>query len=224
MEAATTQYVNAKGDIYLRDAANRSAKKITTIKNHTALTVLSSSNGWSYVQVGKEKGYVYTSALSKKNPQEHQKLTGGFSPKEGLTLTYSPAFDSDKSSTYDVLQDPDKPHVKKLINREYPDSYSYAVYVETDESLFLGFTETDWVVAYASYPLQKGRYFSTYQEGYKLNYFVESTTATHKVKAGTFNNVTVVRSGDWRYYYVKNIGVIRITFDGISFVELASIK
>lgn len=68
------------------------------------------------------------------------------------------------------------------------------------------------------------RYFSFSPEGQKVNFFVESTTATVKVKAGTFNNVTIIRSGDARFYYVKNVGVIKITYDNTVFVELASIQ
>lgn len=101
--ATTTQYVNAKGDIYLRDAANSKAKKIAVIKNHSAISVIS-SKGWSYVQFGKQKGYVHTSALSKKDPKENQVISGGMSPKVGLTLTYSPDFESTGSATYKVQQ------------------------------------------------------------------------------------------------------------------------
>lgn len=102
VEAATTHYVNAKGDIFLRDAANSKAKKIATIKNHSAISVISSSDGWSYVQFGKLKGYVYTSALSKKHPKENQVISGSMSPKAGLTLTYSPNFNSSESATYKI--------------------------------------------------------------------------------------------------------------------------
>ena len=62
---AVTHYVSAKGDIKLREKANQRAKTIRWIKNGTKVAVLSSSKGWSYVQIGNQKGYVYTSALKK---------------------------------------------------------------------------------------------------------------------------------------------------------------
>ena len=93
VEATSEMYVNAKNDIFLRVEPNKNAKKIGTIQNHSKITVLSSSNGWSYVQAGKSKGYVYTSALSKKNPKTTlTTVTGGLTPKEGLILTYEPSF------------------------------------------------------------------------------------------------------------------------------------
>lgn len=64
--AAQDMYVNAKSDIHLRKTADPNAAKIGTLKNHSKVTVLSSSNGFSYVSSGKDKGYVYTSALSNK--------------------------------------------------------------------------------------------------------------------------------------------------------------
>ena len=67
--AEKTMYVKAKGDIILREKPNKDAKRLGTIKNHSALKVISTSNGWSYVNTGKKKGYVYASTLVNKNPK-----------------------------------------------------------------------------------------------------------------------------------------------------------
>ena len=99
--ATSEMYVHAKNDIFLRVEPSQDAKKIGTIQNHSKVTVLSSSKGWSYVQAGKSKGYVYTSALSKKNPKAvSTTVTGGLAPKEGLILTYEPSFLEEKKETF----------------------------------------------------------------------------------------------------------------------------
>ena len=68
-QAATTQFVQAKNDILLRDAPNKDAKTISKIKNHSKVTVHSQKNGWAYVEQSGKKGYIYASTLTTKNPQ-----------------------------------------------------------------------------------------------------------------------------------------------------------
>src|SRR5690606_37494692 len=122
VEAKTDMYVHAKNDIILRAEPKQNAKTIGTIQNYTKVTVLSSSNGWSYVQAGKSKGYVYTSALSKKNPKAgSMTVTGGLAPKEGLILTYEPSFLVDEKETFYVEKEDEYTYLYNRKSPLYPD-------------------------------------------------------------------------------------------------------
>ncbi|MER2107307.1 MAG: SH3 domain-containing protein [Solibacillus sp.] len=86
----TTKYIQAKNDIFLREKPSASATKMTTIPNRSAVFVYYSADGWSYIHYNKQKGFVYTSALTDKKPSTN--VTGGLLPKTGLKLTYASEF------------------------------------------------------------------------------------------------------------------------------------
>lgn len=221
----TTMYVSAKGDIVLRVKPAKNAERMGTIKNHSKLTVFSSSKGWSHVQAGKSKGYVYTSALSKKNPNAAKPapttVTKGLTPVNGLTLTYSPSFWDDAKETFVVKKDG---VYTGLFNKESA-LYSSYVYIEDKNRLMMGVTDSDVILVDVLYPLKQGTYAkSTYDDGYKV--LVESTTKTIKVKAGSFKNVIILRHKDGsREYIAKGIGIIKSTNNkGTIITELVSVK
>ena len=225
--ATTEVYVNAKNDIILRVEPKQNADQIGTIQNHSKVTVLSSSNGWSYVQAGKSKGYVYTSALSKQNPKAAATtVTGGLTPKEGLTLTYEPSFLEKKKETFYVEKEDEYTYLYNKKSSLYPDLSNFT-YIEDGKRLLMGVSSSDFIFVYVPYPLKQGATTidsSTMYEDQKV--LVESTTKTVTVKAGTFKNVVILRYPDGsREYFAKGIGILKSTNkNGEIFTELVSVK
>lgn len=222
----TVMYVNAKSDIVLRTKPAQNADRLGTIKNHAQLTVLSSSNGWSYVQAGKNKGYVYTSALSKKNPKvaiAPTTVTKGLTPVNGLILTYSPSFSQVKKETFHVKRDGKYTYLFKKRSPIYTDLADYT-YVEDKDRLMMGESSSSFAFMDLPYPLKQGAYTIDTASDEKV--LVESTTKTIKVKAGSFRNVVILRYTDgYRIYFAKGIGVIKSTDDkGKILMELTSVK
>jgi uncharacterized protein YgiM (DUF1202 family) len=225
--AKTEMYVHAKNDIILRVEPKQNAKKIGTIQNHSKVTVLSSSKGWSYVQAGKSKGYVYTSALTKKNPKAvSTTVTGGLTPKEGLILTYQPSFLEEERETFTVEKDDEYTFLYNKKSPLYPDLSNFT-YIEDKKRLLMGVSSSDFIFVNVPYPLKQGATTidsSLMFEEQKV--LVESTTKTITVKAGTFKNVVILRypSGS-KVYFAKGIGVLKITGkNGEIFSELVSVK
>ncbi|WP_052344295.1 SH3 domain-containing protein [Bacillus ndiopicus] len=226
--ASKTVYVNAKSDIILRDQPVKNAKQIGTVKNKSAVTLLSTKQEWSYIQAGKQKGYVYSSALSAKNP--NKKVTGGLYPKAGLTLIYSPDYYAaskkgvEKYHTCGSKEYTSVVLVLSTIPCSNDVNYGYAVgdYVSewhnNTKWLDIGVAESDVTFGQYKYPMTEGSYTYEYtilpNEDFpeKVKIFVESTTKTVKVKAGTFENVVILKAyNNYRYYFVKDIGLIKIT-------------
>ncbi|MEK3934391.1 SH3 domain-containing protein [Sporosarcina sp. FSL W7-1349] len=224
---ATEMYVHAKNDIILRSAPNQNADTLGTIQNHSKVVVLSSSNGWSYVQAGKSKGYVFTSALSNQNPNAAPTMvTGGLAPKEGLILTYAPSFLENKKETFVVEKEEEYTYLYNKKSPLYPELSNFT-YIETDKGLLMGVSSSDFIFVNVPYPLKQGTYTtdtSLLFEDQKV--LVESTTKTITVKAGTFQNVVILRFPDGsRAYFAKGIGIIKATDqNGKIFTELVSVK
>ncbi|WP_158232313.1 MULTISPECIES: SH3 domain-containing protein [unclassified Sporosarcina] len=222
----TSMYVNAKNDIVLRAKPSQNAERMGTIKNHSKLTVFSSSNGWSRVQAGKSKGFVYTSALSKKNPNAAPtSVNGGLSPVSGLTLTYEPSFMEDTKETFITRRDGKSTYLFNT-SKKSPFSYAEFVYYEDKDRLMMGVAESDFIFVDAAFPLRQGKSFTGYnlEENYKV--LVESTTKTIKVKAGSFRNVVILRYPNGsREYLAKGIGIIKSTDkNGKTYTELTAVK
>lgn len=220
-------YVNAKNDIFLRVEPKQNAKRIGTIPNHSKISVLSSSNGWSYVQADKNKGYVYTSALSKKNPKATlTTVTGGLTPQEGLILTYEPSFLETKKETFYVEKEDEYTYLYNKKSHLYPHLSNFT-YIEDGKRLLMGVSSSDFIFVNVPYPLKQGTYTvdsSVMFENQKV--LIESTTKTITVKAGTFKNVIILRYPNRsRAYFAKGIGIIKMTdSNGKIFTELVSVK
>lgn len=225
--AASDMYVNAKTDIVLRDKPKQDATKISTIKNHSKVTVLSSSNGWSYVQAGKNKGFVYTSALSKKNPKAAgTTVTGGLAPKAGMILTYEPSFLEDKKETFYVEKEDDYTFLYNKKSPLYPDLSNFT-YIEDGKRLLMGVSSSDFIFVNIPYPLKQGAAVidsSMMFEEQKV--LVESTRKTVTVKAGTFTNTVILKYPNGaRAYFAKGVGIIKSTDkNGRVITELVTIK
>lgn len=222
----TEMYVSAKGDIFLRAKPEKTADKLSTIKNHSSVTVISSSNGWSYVQAGKSKGYVYTSALSKIGPKAAPtSVTKGLTPTNGLILTYEPSFLENTRETFYVEKEDDFTFLYNKKSSHYP-SYSNFTYIENNDGLMMGVSDSDFIFVDVPYPLKQGTYTIQTDYSYDQEVLVESTTKTIKVKAGSFKNVVILRYSDGsREYFAKGVGIIKSTAgNGEVITELVSVK
>ena len=219
-------YVNAKSDIHLRETADPNAAKIGTLKNHSKVTVLSSSNGFSYVSSGKDKGYVYTSALSNKIIKPAPTVvTRGLAPVDGLTLTYYPSFLENKRETFHVEKDEGFTYLYNKKSPLYPDLSNFT-YIENEYGMMMGVSSSDFIFINSPYPLEQGTYFTQSDYYDDESVFVESTTKTITVKAGTYRNVVILRFSDGsREYLAKGIGIIKSTNgNGDVITELESVK
>lgn len=227
--AGKTMYVNAKGDIILRETPAKDGVRIGTIKNRSAITVLSSSKGWSKVDTGKKTGYVYTSALSAKKPVPPV-VKSGLMPKVGLVLTYYPSISgSSDKETFDVTQ---KDGMRLLVNRATDGDD--LVYSEADGRFTLGYDGLGYNRFSFAYPMKHSgkttEFFEEVMEDqhylYSKSVTVESTVGTLKTPAGTFNDVVVIQAfSGYKHYFAKGYGLIKIVMDnGETLVELHAVK
>ena len=90
----------------------------------------------------------------------------------------------------------------------------------------MGVSSSDFIFINSPYPLEQGTYFTQSDYYDDESVFVESTTKTITVKAGTFRNVVILRFWDGsREYLAKGIGIIKSTNgNGDVITELESIK
>ena len=225
--AATNMYVNAKADIILRAEPKQNAVKIRTIKNHAKVTVLSSSNGWSYVQAGKDKGYVYTSALTKKKPKAAAStVTGGLAPRDGLILTYEPSFSEQKRETFYVETEDEYTYLYNKKSPLYPDLSNFT-YIEDGKRLLMGVSSSDFIFINVPYPLKEGGTITDSSMMFEeQKVLVESTSKTVTVKAGSFTNTVILRYPNGsRAYFAKGVGIIKSTDkNGKVITELISME
>lgn len=225
--ATTTQYVNAKNDIILRDAPKKEAKQIGKVKNFSKVKVYSSSNSFSYIQSGKVKGYVYTTALSMKNPKTTKStvVTSGLSPAIGKSYTYEPSFqESGEKTTYKLKKEDG---ITMLLKEDYIG----VAYLESPKRFEMGVANSDVFFFSFTYPMKAGSTIDDIDYGFDTpdtytKVAVESTTATVKTKAGTFKQVVILNYPNGaKYYLAKGYGLIKaIDKDGKTSVELISVK
>lgn len=227
--AEKTMYVNAKSDIVLREKPEKNAKQIGTVKNKSQVKVISISKGWAYINAGTKKGYVYESALTAKNPATNKTVKGGLLPKDGLKLTYSPDFLSQqKSSTYRAEKMEDG---AVYLSNNNGDTF---VYGENKKGLAITLCACGWFLLDVEYPFIQGKYTIEYHEDetsdeptlVPVKILVESTTATVKVKAGTFKNVVILKTkSGGKYYLAPGIGLIKaVNIYGKVYLELSKVQ
>lgn len=214
----------------LNQVSNSVKSSLNSIKN-------SSLNDLAKQSIAK----IHHDLLAKSTSTEATSATikGGLMPKEGLILTYNPSvlndgkevFIVEKSGDFSAEKSGNTTYLKNITNPGDINYRSY-YYYEDNENIIMGLDDTDWQFFILSYPMKQGEYIKdTYfdSEDYTMKYrkvFVETTTATINVKAGTFNNVVVLRSETGlKHYFAEGIGLIRSTDkNGKIVTELSSIK
>ena len=105
-----TMYVTASAGLNLRKGPSTSYAVIKTLSKGTEVTVVSSSNGWSKVNVGGVSGYVSSDYLSSTKPS-----TGSSSSNESTSNTTSTMYTTDRlnlrkgaGTSYSVITTLDK--------------------------------------------------------------------------------------------------------------------
>ncbi|MFJ5770291.1 hypothetical protein [Psychrobacillus sp. NPDC093180] len=219
--------------------SNGSLNKVRTLKKGEEYRVYTykGTNGGlyglgasSYVQKGAQVKYETPS--KSKLALLNKEVIGDLTPKAGMKLEYSPSFTENTqkefttNTSYDSVYDITR---ASLIYKG--NSIDGFTYIELKDRLVFGVSHTDWILLDIAYPLTEGKqtkeYYPVGDNGeafYKVN--VESTTSTIKVKAGTFDNVVVVRiqNGD-TYYLAPGIGIIKLVDkNGTLKAELLSFK
>lgn len=229
-EAATTQYVIAKNEILLRDAPKKDAKTITKIKSTSKVVVHSKKGTWAYVEYNGKKGYIYASTLTNKLPTAKATppvVTKGLMPKVNRSYTYEPSFEGPEKVTYKASKNPSINNSVELLESDYI-GYTY---IERNNQLELGVAYSDVFFFSLSYPMkEKGTIIDT-DYGYDgvqttTKVTVESTSASVKTKAGTFNQVVILKyPNGTKLYLAKDYGIIRITdYKGNITTELIAVK
>ncbi|WP_428909887.1 SH3 domain-containing protein [Niallia sp. Krafla_26] len=84
-EKTTTMYVNVDSRLNLRSAASTSSNILGRLENGMAVTVYSTSNGWSKIKVDGKEGYVSSEYLTETNPQPEPAPSN---PNPETTLKY----------------------------------------------------------------------------------------------------------------------------------------
>lgn len=161
-----------------------------------------------------------------------KEVIGGLIPKAGMKLVYSSSFTENTqkefttNTSYDSVND-----IRKASLIYKGNSLDGFIYIELKDRLVFGVSHSDWILLDIAFPLTEGKqtkeYYSTDADSEGFHHVnVESTTSTVKVKAGTFQNVVVVRvnNGD-RYYLAPGIGIIKLVDKhGALKAELLSFK
>lgn len=219
--------------------SNGSLNKVRTLKKGDEYRVYTykGTNGGlygvgasSYVQKGSQVKYETPS--KSKLALLNKEVIGGLTPKAGMKLVYSPSFTGNTKKEFTTNTSFNTEYGitnASLIYKDNPiDGFTY---LERKDRLVFGVSHTDWILLDIAYPLTEGKQTKEYyitddnkQAFYNVN--VESTTSTVKVKAGTFQNVVVVRvnNGD-TYYIAPGIGIIKLVDKkGALKAELLSFK
>lgn len=219
--------------------SNGSLNKVRTLKKGDEYRVYTykGTNGGlygvgasSYVQKGSQVKYETPS--KSKLALLNKEVIGGLTPKTGMKLVYSPSFTENTQKEFTTNTSLNPEYNITQANLMYNGaSISGFTYIERKERLVFGVSHSDNIFLNIAFPLTEGKqtkeYYSTDadSEGF-YNVNVESTTSTVKVKAGTFQNVVVVRvnNGD-TYYLAPGVGIIKIVDkNGAIKVELLSFK
>lgn len=219
--------------------SNGSLNKVRTLKKGDEYRVYTykGTNGGlygvgasSYVQKGSQVKYETPS--KSKLALLNKEVIGGLTPKTGMKLVYSPSFTENTQNEFTVSDSYNSEYdITEAFLMKKGDSLNSFTYIERKNRLAFGVSHTDWVILDLALPLIEGKQTKEYyltedndEAFYNVN--VESTTSTVKVKAGTFQNVVVVRinNGD-RYYIAPGIGIIKLVDKkGVVKAELLSFK
>lgn len=153
-------------------------------------------------------------------------VTQGLLPQANYQYTYAPSFEGEVQKTYVASVNPYLPNAIDLIDEKF---HGYT-YIESEEEFELGIAYSDVFFFSLSYPMiQQTATIDTdygFESNYETEVMVESTSMTLTTKAGTFENVVVIRYPNGsKLYLAKGFGIIRITdFDGEITTELISRK
>ncbi|KAB7707424.1 S-layer homology domain-containing protein [Bacillus aerolatus] len=94
---------------------------------------------------------------------------------------------------------------------------------ENSQGYYFGYPESEsWQLL--KYPVKVGQSWSVGYQGYEHTYKITSTTMTITTPAGTFRNVIEVTADDGGTdYYAPNVGLIKVSFEGITKIQLTKI-
>ena len=225
-----TKYVVGTSNNTVRNIASTSGISKGVVKGGTAVTEYAQIAGWSYISAGSVRGYIPTNQLVAKKPAAAQPAT----------LTSFEHLRPSKISwmNYFVhIYDDERVEKSGFLVEEYnsysggysyiPESFSgntiYPPYMFYSKKNFMwGMPESDVIWADIPASLKQGVPSPIYEiyvgDGDRAligNYYLRSTTATLKVRAGTFTNVVHIEakyydgSPSTHYYFAPGYGIIK---------------
>lgn len=219
--------------------SNGSLNKVRTLKKGDEYRVYTykGTNGGlygvgasSFVQKGSKVKYETPS--KSKLALLNKEVIGGLTPKAGMKLVYSPSFTENTQNEFTVSDSYNSEYdMTEAFLMKKGESLNSFTYIEFKDRLVFGVGHTDWSILDLAFPLIEGKttkeYYLTEDNSeafYNVN--VVSTTSTVKVKAGTFQNVVVVRTNYGHTFYIApGIGIIKLVDkNGVLKAELLSYK
>lgn len=204
--------VNTKA-LNIREKPTTHSKKKGVLKKGTRVTVYSKTKtGWSQIKYKSKKAYVSTKYLK-------------FISKRASFL-----LDKTKVYTYKGTEG----SYQLIPTRKKYDSWDIWYYATTSDKqkfivgedskgLYTGYINSEYYID-IKYPAKVGQKWDIGYEG-EGQARITSVKKTVKTPAGTFKNCIEVKEDyGYIYYYAKNIGQVKTVRDGITVMELVSLK
>lgn len=231
-EAKTvTKYV-AVDILNVREKPTTNSKKLGALRKNTKVTVYKVSKGWASIKYKKKTAYV--SAQYLKSTKTIKKVSYKMNPKK--TYIYYSTYDKGKTYWWSYGKKTGK-YFKESQNSGtiwYSSNkklFDYSRYgnnerleIEGKNELVMCYPASECDIILMK-PVKKG---AVYQYPLSLGGFtnkVITTTATVKVKAGTFKKVAILeRSDGTKSYYAQNVGLIKSEYSNYGTYELISYK
>ncbi|MGN7478089.1 5,10-methylene tetrahydromethanopterin reductase [Solibacillus silvestris] len=181
----------------------------------------------SQFALSQNEGFLHDAPKSETNIKDGPVISGGLMPKANRSYTYEPSFEDARKKTYIAAKNTALNNSIELLE----DDYIGYTYIENQQQLSLGVAYSDIFFFSLSYPMKEKTMITDTDYHYDgsnatTQIFVESTSATVKTKAGTFQNVVILNYPNGsKLYLAKEYGIIRITdFEGNITTELIAVQ
>ncbi|MFJ8260533.1 SH3 domain-containing protein [Rummeliibacillus sp. NPDC094406] len=210
--------------IKIYEKASTKSNVMDSIKNDQGVVVLKNyNNGWSKVSLQFDTGYIQSKYLysAKANTKNHyamntKKTYSYYSPENNGS-----GFKSYSKATFKKLYSANKTLTNFWYFNSEPDANGRMEY-ETSKGLYSGYKDIGIASLAIKYPVKLNSSWKGL-DGQTLK--IVDTNKMVKTKAGTFNNVVVVKEGNGKNYsyYAPKVGLIKQTYNGKTLNELSAI-
>lgn len=198
--------VSKGSTLSVRSDRNSKTKKIGFLKDGVRVSVYSKTkNGWSEIRYKNKKGYVLTKYLM-----------------------FANSYLKDTSKIYSYETKGEK-YKEVYIGKSFygedkwkSDNEIYSVH-EDKNGLYIGIPDFYYLES-IKYPVKLGKQWRSGEQDQVL-VRITAVNKTVKVPAGTFKNcIELSHNGIDKYYYAKNVGLIKSIIDGKITRQLISLK
>jgi len=193
--------------VYIYRSPSATSKKLVKIpKNSAVIIVGPQSKGFSKIQFEFGFAYVKTSDLQKAKARNGTTYARNIQHnyRYELPLNKGTSFKNTFTAKYMKTYAESKALKNFWLYKSEPDNKGIVEY-DTAKGLYVGDTDDGYLSLAVKYGAKKG---ATWKGQYGDTSKVISTTATVKTAAGTYKNVTIVKSNGESSYYAPNKGLI----------------